>query len=210
MTSPQDALSKEFSQASLASLQAQLVCFTGIATAGLAGVEKLLDLNLNVMRASMEESSVIARQILHARTPQETMSLMAQLARPTAEKAVAYGRHLGSIAASTQAEFARSTEEPLANAGAALSRALDRANRDAPPGTEQVIAVMKSGMGSLTAGYEQLNSAMHQLRDAMAASMNAAAGQMAEAAAYRSGEKPVTRQEELSGITAATSAEAAA
>lgn len=174
MFQPQDP----FSNATIAALQAQIVRMNGLAAAGLEGMEKLFDLNLNVMRTSMQESSVIAQQLMKAQAPQEFVSLLSQLARPTTEKAVAYSRHLATIASGTQAEFARSTEQQLAEASAAITKLVDDATRNAPPGTENLLAIMKSGIGTASASYEQLNKTAKQVRDAMEANMSMAANQV--------------------------------
>jgi phasin family protein len=174
MFQPQDP----FSNATITSLQAQIVRMNGLAAAGLEGMEKLFDLNLNVMRTSMQESSVIAQQLMKAQAPQEFVSLLSQLARPTTEKAVAYSRHLATIASGTQAEFARSTEQQLAEASAAITKLVDDATRNAPPGAENLMAIMKSGIGTASASYEQLNKTAKQVRDAMEANMSMAANQV--------------------------------
>jgi phasin family protein len=167
-----------FSTAALTNLQAQIVRMNGLAAAGLAGMEKLIELNLTVMRTSMQESSVIAQQLMKAQAPQEFVSLLSQLARPTTEKAVAYSRHLATIASGTQAEFARSTEEQLAEASATITKLVDDASRTAPPGTENLMAIVKSGIGTASASYEQMNKSARQMRDAMEANLNVAAGQV--------------------------------
>lgn len=174
MFQPQDP----FSNATIATLQAQIIRMNGLAAAGLEGMEKLFDLNLNVMRTSMQESSVIAQQLMKAQAPQEFLSLLSQLARPTTEKAVAYSRHLATIASGTQAEFARSTEQQLAEASAAITKLVDDTTRNAPPGAENLMAIMKSGIGNASAGYEQLNKTAKQMRDAMEANMSMAANQV--------------------------------
>jgi phasin family protein len=174
MFQPQDP----FSNATITSLQAQIVRMNGLAAAGLEGMEKLFDLNLNVMRTSMQESSVIAQQLMKAQAPQEFVSLLSQLARPTTEKAVAYSRHLATIASGTQAEFARSTEQQLAEASAAITKLVDDATRNAPPGAENLMAIMKSGIGTASASYEQLNKTAKQVRDAMEANRSMAANQV--------------------------------
>jgi phasin family protein len=195
MFQPQDPLS----HATIASLQAQIVRMNGLATAGLEGMEKLFDLNLNVMRTSMQESSVIAQQLMKAQAPQEFVSLLTQLARPTTEKAVAYSRHLASIASVTQAKLARSTEEQLAEASAAIAKLVDEASRNAPPGTENLLAIVKSGIGTASAGCEQLNKTAKQVHDAMEASMNMAANQVVDSV-----ERAATQT--ASGVAAAAAA----
>src|SRR5690349_17783441 len=102
---------EQFSTAAKANFEAQLALFTTLTGKAFDSVEKIVDLNLNVAKASLEDSSITAKQLLSVKDPQEFFSLTAAQAQPAAAKAIAYGRHLAGIATATQAEFARITEE---------------------------------------------------------------------------------------------------
>ena len=99
------AIPEQFSNATKANFEAQFAIFSALSAKAFEGVEKLVDLNINAAKASLEETSETARQLLAAKDPQEFFSLTAAQAQPTAEKAISYTRQLASIAAGTQAEF---------------------------------------------------------------------------------------------------------
>ena len=85
------AIPEQFSAASKANIEAQVALLTSLSNKVFEGVEKIVDLNLNVVKASLEESNAAAKQILAAKDLQEVLSLTAAQVQPNAEKALAYG-----------------------------------------------------------------------------------------------------------------------
>lgn len=173
---------EQFSNVAKANLEAQLSLLTNLTSKAFESVEKVVDLNLNVAKASLEDSSITARQLLTAKDPQEFFSLTAAQAQPTAAKAIAYGRHLAGIATSAQAELARAAEEQIAETGRKMSALVDDVSKNAPAGSENVIAIVKSAIGNANAGYEQLSKTTKQAVEVMEANMNSAVSQFAQAA----------------------------
>lgn len=173
---------EQFSTVAKANLEAQLSMFANLTSKAFESVEKVVDLNLNVAKASLEDSSIAAKQLLAAKDPQEFFSLTAAQAQPTAAKAIAYGRHLASIATSAQAEFTRAAEEQVAEAGRKVSALVDDVSKNAPAGSENVIAIVKSAIGNANAGYEQLSKTTKQAVEVMEANMNTAVSQFSQAA----------------------------
>lgn len=173
---------EQFSNVAKANLEAQLSLFTNLTNKAFESVEKMVDLNLNIAKASLEDSSIAARQLLSAKDPQEFFSLSAAQAQPTAAKAIAYGRHLAGIATSAQAEFTRTAEEQIAETGRKISELVDDVSKNAPAGSENVIAIVKSAIGNANAGYEQLSKTTKQAVEAMEANMNSAVNQFTQAA----------------------------
>lgn len=177
----------QFSNVAKANLEAQLSLLTSLTSKAFESVEKVVDLNLNVAKASLEDSSIAARQLLTAKDPQEFFSLTAAQAQPTAAKAIAYGRHLAGIATSAQAEFTRAAEEQIAETGRKMSALVDDVSKNAPAGSENVIAIVKSAIGNANAGYEQLSKTTKQAVEVMEANMNSAVSQFAQAAEKTAG-----------------------
>lgn len=175
-------INEQFSNVAKTNFEAQLSIMTALATKAFESMEKVVDLNLNAAKASLEDSAVTARQLLAAKDPQEFISLTAAQAQPTAAKAIAYSRHLASIAAAAQAEFTRATEEQIADAGRKVSAMVDDVSKNAPAGSENVIAIMKSAIGNANAGYEQFSKQTKQAVEVMEANLNSAVNQFAEAA----------------------------
>lgn len=173
--------------ASRTALENQFAIFSSLTNATMEGWGKLYDLNVNTAKTSLEESTVICKQLLEAKNPQEALSFMAALMHPTAEKMFSYSRHFANIASTAQTEFARAAESGIADANLRVSSLMQEAARNAPPGTENVMAAMKTAMESANAGYQQANRSSKQVADTAVANLSAAAEQFAQASEKASG-----------------------
>lgn len=171
----------QFSNVAKTNFETQLSIFTALTGKAFESFEKVVDLNINVAKASLEDSSIAAKQLMSAKDPQEFFSLTAAQAQPTAAKAIAYGRHLAGIATSAQAEFTRATEEQIAETGRKVSALVDDVSKNAPAGSENVIAMFKSAIGNANAGYEQFSKTTKQAVEVMEANMNSAVSQFSQA-----------------------------
>ena len=80
------------------------------------GIEKLVELNLQVTRAALDESAAHAKALLAVKDPQELLALQSGALQPAAEKATAYGRQVYEIASSTQADISKLLEAQAAGA----------------------------------------------------------------------------------------------
>jgi phasin family protein len=173
---------EQFSSAAKANFEAQVSLFNSLFGKAFESVEKVVDLNLNVAKASLEDTSIAARQLLAAKDPQEFFSLTAAQAQPTAAKAIAYGRHLAGIVTAAQAELSRVTEEQIAETGRKVSALVDDVSKNAPAGSENVVAMFKTALGNANAGYEQFTKTAKQAAEVMEANMNSAVTQFSQVA----------------------------
>jgi phasin family protein len=180
----------QISVATKAGLEAQFALFNSLTNKTLESVEKLINLNLAAVKASMEESGVTTRQILAAKDPQEFLSLVTAQTKPNFEKAIAYGSHLANIASSTQAEFTKAAEQQIAAVSSKVNELVEDAARNAPAGAENLIAVVKSAIGNANAGYEQFAKTSKQAAEAVEANLNSAVAQLSPTA-EKAGQKIV-------------------
>ena len=175
-------MNEQLTNAAKTNLEAQLSILTALTTKAFESVEKVVDLNLNAAKASLEDSAVTARQLLAAKDPQEFLSLTAAQAQPTAAKAIAYSRHLAGIATAAQAELTRAAEEQIAETGRKVSALVDDVSKNAPAGSENVIAIMKSAIGNASAGYEQFSKTTKQAVEVVEANLTTAVNQFSNTA----------------------------
>ncbi|GIZ51251.1 phasin family protein [Noviherbaspirillum aridicola] len=176
------AFPEQFSEVARANLQAQTNMLTAFFSQVLENAEQVAELNLNAAKTSLEDTTITLKQLLSARDPQEFFSLTAAQAQPAAAKAIAYGRGLAGIASNAQAEMTRTAEEQFAQAGRLVSELVDDVSRNAPAGTENVVALFKTAIGNASAGYEQFNKNSRQAAEVVEANINSAVGQFAQAA----------------------------
>ncbi len=177
------AIPEQFSNATKANFEAQFAIFSSLTATAFEGVEKLMDLNINAAKASLEETSAATRQLLAAKDPQEFFSLSAAQAQPTAEKAISYTRQLASIAAGTQAEFNKAAEQQIADTNRKVVALVDEVSKNAPAGSENFVAAVKASIGNANAGYEQFTKTTKQAVEAIETNLNAAVSQFTQAAA---------------------------
>lgn len=176
------SIPEQFSSATKANFEAQFAILSSLTSKAFEGVEKLVDLNLTAAKASLEESSAATKQLLSAKDPQEFFSLTAAQAQPAAEKAIAYGRHLAAIASGTQAEFSKAAETQIAETNKKVISLVEEVSKNAPAGSENAVAILKSAIGNATAGYEQFTKTTKQAVEAIETNMTSAANQFAQAA----------------------------
>jgi phasin family protein len=103
------SITEQFSAATKSQLEAQFKIFNTIASAAVESAEKVIALNLNATKASVEKSSAAAKQWLAVKDPKELFTLSAQ--QPGSfDSLLAYGRELASIASAAQAELIKSAQ----------------------------------------------------------------------------------------------------
>jgi phasin family protein len=177
---------EKFAEATKAHFEAQLALLNTLTAKTFEGVEKVIELNLNAAKASLEESSEATKQLLSAKDPQEFLTLSAAQAKPNAEKAAAYGRHLASIASGTQAEYTRAAEAQVAETSRRINALIEEVSKNAPPGSESAISILKSVISNANAGYEQLTKNTKQAVETLEANLNNASAQLTQATTPRS------------------------
>ena len=176
------AIPEQFSNATKASLESQFAIFSSLTAKAFEGMEKLVELNITAAKASLEESSAATRQLLSAKDPQEFFSLTAAQVQPTAEKAMSYSKQVAAIAAGTQAEFTKAAETQIAETNRKVISLVDEVSKNAPAGSENVVAAFKASIGNANAGYEQLTKTTKQAVQTIETNMSAAVNQFAAAA----------------------------
>jgi len=179
------SIPEQFSTATKANLESQFALFSSLTNKAFEGIEKVVDLNLTAAKASLEESSAAAKQLLAAKDPQEFFTLTAAQAQPTAEKALAYGRHLASIASGATAEFSKAAEVQIAETNRKVISLVDEVSKNAPAGTENAVALFKSALNNANAGYEQFTKGAKAATETLEANVNAAVTQFTNAASAK-------------------------
>lgn len=175
------SIPEQFSSATKASFEAQFAMFSSLTNKAFEGIEKIVELNLTAAKTSMEESTSTAKQLLSAKDPQEFFALTAAQAQPSAEKALAYSRHLATIASSTQAEFSKAAESQIAETNRKVISLVEEVSKNAPAGSENAVAMMKSAIGSASAGYEQFAKTSKQAVESIESNMAQAVTQFTQA-----------------------------
>ncbi len=126
------------------------------------GFEKLVDLNLKVMKATMDEVAEKTSEAMGVKDAQEVVAMSSALVQPTAEKAVAYGKHVYDIVAGVQADLAKLAEGKMAESQKSLADVVEQFTRNAPSGSEATVAMLKSSLAQANAAYDSMTKAAKQ------------------------------------------------
>jgi phasin family protein len=157
----------------LAAQKANVEMLFGMTNKAFEGVEKLVELNLQVAKSTLAESADTTKAALSVKDAQELLALQAGLLQPAAEKAAAYSRHLYDIAAATNADLAKMAESQMADAQKKFMAVVDTAVKNAPAGTENAVALVKSAVAAANNAYESVHKAAKQAADVAEANFQA-------------------------------------
>lgn len=139
-----------------------------------SGFEKLVDLNLKVMKATMDEVSQKTQEAMGVKDAQEAVAMSSSMVQPSAEKAVAYSKHVYDIVAGVQADLAKLTEGQMAESQKHMAEMVEQFSRNAPSGAEGTVAMLKSSMAQANAAYDSMTKAAKQAAEAAEKNLHAA------------------------------------
>jgi phasin family protein len=148
--------------------------FAGVA---LHGAERILDLQLKAAKTAFADSVESAKTIAAVKDIKELAALKDSLAQPSIEKATAYAKSVYDVTTATQAEFGKLVEAQVSEFNKQVVTTLDKMVKTAPAGSEVGIAAVKSAIGAVNAGYENMSKVAKQFADASQSNMEAVAKQ---------------------------------
>jgi phasin family protein len=157
----------------IAAQRANVETLFGLTQKVFEGVEKLVELNMQVAKTSMVEFADTTKAAMSVKDAQELMALQASLLQPAAEKAAAYGRHLYEIVAGTNAEVSKVAEATVADSQKSVLSLVDNAVKNAPAGTENAVAMMRSAITAANNAYETAQKAAKQAAEVAEANFQA-------------------------------------
>jgi phasin family protein len=157
----------------MAAHKANIETLFGLTNKAFEGVEKLVELNMQVARATLGEAAETTKAALSVKDVQELMALQAGLLQPAAEKAAAYSRHVYDIVAGTNAEVTKVTEAKIAESQKTMLTVVDNAVKNAPAGTENAVALVKSAVAAANNAFESVNKAAKQAAEVAEANFQA-------------------------------------
>jgi len=153
----------------------------GLTQKAFDGVEKLVELNVAASRAALSDAASHSQQLLGAKDAQQLLALQAQWFQPLAEKTAAYSRSLYDIANGTGAELAQTVEARSAELQKNLGDLIDSTTKNAPPGTEAAVAVLKNSISAANNAAESVQKAVKQASDMAQANIQAASRNVSDA-----------------------------
>jgi phasin family protein len=157
----------------LATHKANLDTFFSLGAKAFEGVEKLVELNIQTAKTSLEEISEHTKAVLSVKDAQELVALHSSLLQPSAEKVAAYSRHIYDIATATGTEVTKVTEGQVSDAQKKFMSVVDNAVKNAPAGTENAVVLVKSAVAAANNAFDSVQKAAKQAADVAEANFQA-------------------------------------
>ena len=146
------------------------------------GFEKLVDLNLKVMKATLEEAVQKSHQVNEMKDVQEAVALTSSLVQPNAEKALAYSKQVYEILSGVQVDLSRLGEEQVVQTQQQVSNVVEEISKSAPAGSEGAVALLKTSLATANTAYESVAKAARHAADVAESNINAATNASFQAA----------------------------
>ncbi len=99
--------------------------------------QQMCDLNIQLMQTLIEETALASRHVLSAERQTDVLNAATSRAQPTTDKLRAYQQHVTRLAADSQVEIARVTEQHVQNTTRTARALADEVARDATEQTER-------------------------------------------------------------------------
>lgn len=140
------------------------------------GFEKLVNLNLQMFKSSMDEINAKSQTATALQDPQQAASFASELAKPAAEKAMSYGKEVFEIVSNVQKEITQLTEKQIADNQQQAAELVEQFSKNAPAGSESAVALVKSGLVATSNVTDSVLKATRQAAELNQSNLNAASG----------------------------------
>ena len=156
----------------LVKVQQELLKATNnVATTAFEAAKKLAELNMQTAKAGFEESTSQMKALMSAKDPKAVTELLqqmsAQFTNPESGKAAAYAKKVYEISSATGNELTGLIEKQVAATQQQLLVAVDALAKNAPPGSEGVVNLIKQGVVNVNTAYDQIAQGTKQLVEMM-------------------------------------------
>ncbi|MFM0084421.1 phasin family protein [Paraburkholderia sediminicola] len=175
-----------------AAQKANLDAVFGLSGKAFDGVEKLVALNLQVVRSTLAEAQENLTKVPGAPEPQQWFALQAGFIGPFAEKSLAYGRQVFDIASTTQAEVTQLAQTQYERYNDRVQALVEEAAKSSPAGSEAAIAAWKSAIAATTTLYETLQKTGQQAVQVAGSNFDAVTATVSKGVRSNPGQAPVT------------------
>jgi phasin family protein len=151
----------------MATLQEQFSAFNekaldsvlDFAALSFANTERLVDLQIESVKASVEETAESFKALSSIKDPQELLAVRSRLVEASVERASSYARTVYELVAEAQADASQLLEAQVAAFNEGVISAVEQASTlpSAPAGANVAIAAVKSSVAATTAAVDTLS-----------------------------------------------------
>lgn len=142
----------------------------------LNGFEKLINLNIQLCKTSLDEIAAKSQQVAGLQDVQQAASFATDLAQPSAEKVFSYGKDVFAIVSDVQKEITQLTEKQIADNQQQAAEFVEQLAKNAPAGSESAVALVKSSLVAASNATDSVLKATRQAAELNEANVTAATG----------------------------------
>ncbi|WP_454728105.1 MULTISPECIES: phasin family protein [Cupriavidus] len=165
-----------------AAQKANIAILFGLTNKAFEGFEKLLELNLQLVKSTLAEAQEHTQKAFSVNDQQELLALPASLMQPIGEKVLSYSRQLYEIASATQAEFAKVAEAQYEANNRKMQELVENLGSSAPAGSVPAIAALTSVISASNKLSESMYQTVKQAIEVAENNFNAASSATSKAA----------------------------
>jgi len=118
-------------------IDAQTAFLNDMSKSLFSSFQQMCDLNIQLVQTMLEETTLASKQVLSTDRQSELLSAATSRTHPATEKLRAYQQHIARLAADSQVDLARVTEQHVQNTTRTARALADEVARDATEQTER-------------------------------------------------------------------------
>ena len=125
----------------------------------------LVKLNLQAAKTTLQEAQETTLAAFAIKDPKELVELQTRLLKAAPEKAASYLRHVQAIATTSGTEVRQFVETAATDVKAEITTLVDSAVKNAPAGSENAVALVKSAVTAATTAFETAQASAKEATD---------------------------------------------
>lgn len=137
--------------------------------------EKLVQFQYKTSQAAFTETINNVRSLAAAKDAQEFGALATAIAQPAAENSLAYARHVQTLVAEVQGEFAKFFDTHVSELNKRVTVLVEQASKSAPAGSDVAMNAVKSALSAANQAYDAATKAGKQIAEMTEASIQSVA-----------------------------------
>jgi phasin family protein len=149
-------IQEQIASAANSQLETRLTALTALNNRVLDAVRRLVDLNVQMTKASLAQSAATTRRLMSAHDPQEYFLLIGEQLWPSIDKALNYSRQVAEIGAGMRAEIGKAAQEQVSEVKREAEKLAEGARRMVPA-AGNIFGFMQSATDDAGAGYAQIS-----------------------------------------------------
>lgn len=148
----------------------------------LSVVEHLTALNLNTIRAALDDAAALSQGVFAARDPKGLIDVQFGALSPALQKSLAYTRAFTGVGGQAQAELMKLAEAGMSQWLQGVIVALEGLNRSVPLGSGLAVQALKTVVVNASSAYEGATQLVRQVSEAAQAGVDQAAAVVVDVA----------------------------